>query len=75
MPMAFVLEIHFVGVRVKELSPASSLKASNSMPLKSGLWSDSQTPRNSMVFLFLIQFCTTIFGSSLLYLAMSVSEM
>lgn len=45
------------------------------MPLKSGLWSDSQTPRNSMVFLFLIQFCTTIFGSSLLYLAMSVSEM
>ena len=46
--------------RTKEFSPARDLNTSNSMCLKSGLCSCSQTPRNSIVSLFLNQFWITV---------------
>ncbi len=54
------------GVILKRLKPASFKKVSNSTPLKSGLFSVSQIPRNSMVFLFLIQFLIWSSPSSIL---------
>ncbi len=47
--MAFVEVIHLLGVSVKLFEPASFLKASNSMPLKSGLCNSSHKPINSIV--------------------------
>lgn len=42
--------------------------------LKSGLWSFSHNPKNSITSRFLIQFCIAAVGSSLLYRAISVNE-
>ena len=42
--------------KLKEFNPASFFKVSNSTLLKLGLYNCSQSPRNSMVFRFRIQF-------------------
>ena len=57
IPIALVFSIHCLGVRVKLFVPLSILKASNSMPLKFGLFSFSHNPRKSIVLRRRIQFC------------------
>lgn len=72
--MASVFSIHFCGDRVKALYPASFLNLSNSIGLKFRLCNCSQSPKNSIVSFPRIQLLITIKGSSLLYRAISVSD-
>ncbi len=74
IPMALVDSIHFFGDKVKAFEPACFLNPSNSTGLKPGLFSDSHSPKNSIISLFLSQFFITSSGESLLYRAISVSE-
>lgn len=75
IPIAPVALIHLVGDMAKELRPASTLKASNSIYLNFVFLIFFHVPRNLMVLRFLIQFLMTSDGLSLLYRARLVSEM